>query len=103
MKLKLKDKVTVISGKDKGQTSEIEKVYPKSGKVTVKGLNVYKKHVKKSESFPQGGVVPLSRPLHAGKVMLVCPHCKEKTRIGYTTDSKGRKFRMCRKCKQTLN
>ena len=40
------DTVVVISGKDKGKTGEVLKVYPKTGKVLVKGVNIVKKHQK---------------------------------------------------------
>ncbi|MFA6005230.1 MAG: 50S ribosomal protein L24 [Patescibacteria group bacterium] len=102
MKLRVKDKVIVIRGKDAGKESTVEKTYPTTNKVVVKGLNIYKKHVKKSEAFPQGGVVEISRSLPAGNVMLVCPKCKEKTRIGYKVTETGKK-RMCRKCKEIIS
>ena len=40
------DTVIVISGKDKGKTGEVLKVYPKTGKVLVQGVNIVKKHQK---------------------------------------------------------
>jgi large subunit ribosomal protein L24 len=102
MKLRVKDKVIVIRGKDAGKEGTVEKTYPTMNKVVVKGLNIYKKHVKKSDSFPQGGIVEISRPLPAGNVMLVCPKCKEKTRIGYKV-TESNKHRMCRKCKEVIS
>lgn len=38
------DTVVVISGKDQGKTGEVLKVYPKTGKVLVQGVNIVKKH-----------------------------------------------------------
>ena len=48
MKLHVKknDTVVVISGKDAGKTGEVLKVYPKTGKVLVQGVNIVKKHQK---------------------------------------------------------
>jgi len=102
MKFKKNDTVRVILGKDKGREGVVEKTYPKSGKLLVKGVNVYKKHVKKSEAFPKGGVIDINRPIYAGKVMIICPNCKEPTKIGYTLNSQGRKQRICRKCKKVI-
>lgn len=102
MKLKKGDQVEVILGKDKSRKGEVERVYPKSNRALVKGVNIYKKHVKKSESVPKGGVVEINRSLSVNKVMLICPSCKEKTRIGYTFDSKGQKQRICRKCQKVI-
>ncbi|MEI6532254.1 MAG: 50S ribosomal protein L24 [Candidatus Roizmanbacteria bacterium] len=70
MKLKKGDKVTIITGKDKGRDGVIDRVYKKSRKVLIQGINIYKKHVKKSEQMPQGGVVELPRPILACKVKL---------------------------------
>ena len=101
MKIRKGDKVKVIYGKDKGREGVVEKVYKKSMKVLVPGINLYKKHVKKSEQFPQGGVVEVPRPLHVSKVMLICPKCNKPTRVGYKLVD-GKKFRICKKCKSTL-
>jgi large subunit ribosomal protein L24 len=103
MKIRTKDKVKIILGKDKGKTGEVERVYAKQDKVVVKGVNLYKKHVKKSEHFPQGGLVEAPRPLSMGKVMLICPTCKAATRVGYVIGEKGKKQRICRKCKKVIN
>lgn len=103
MKIRAKDKVIVIRGKDAGKSGDVERTYPESGKVMVKGLNIYKKHVKKSDAFPQGGVVELSRAIPVENMMLVCPKCKEKTRIGYVVNAAGRKQRICRKCKEVIS
>lgn len=102
MKLRTKDKVVVIAGKDKGKEGVIERIYIEAKKAVVKGANMYKKHVKKSEAFPQGGLVSIERPLDVSKIMLVCPHCKKKVRVGYSIDAKGKKHRICKSCKQQI-
>ena len=101
MKLKKGDKIKIMAGKDKGRDGVIEKVFKKSGKVVVPSINLYKKHVKKSEQMPQGGVVEVPRPLDSSKVALICPHCKKPTRIGYELD-KGKKYRICKRCKARI-
>ena len=101
MKIRIKDQVQVILGKDKGRTGEVEKTYNKSGKLVVKGINMYKKHVKKSEAFPKGGIVEINRPILANKVMIICPNCKQKARVGYIVSEKG-KQRICRKCQKVI-
>lgn len=102
MKIKKNDQVKVILGKDKGRVGLVEKIYPRSKKLLVKGINVYKKHVKKSEAFPKGGIVEVNRPIGVNKVMLVCPNCKEKARVGYIFDSKNQKQRVCRQCQKVI-
>ena len=97
MKIKKGDKVKIIYGKDKGRQGVIERVYPKSNRVLIPGINIYKKHIKKNEKMPQGGKVELPRSLMISKVMLICPKCSKPTRVSYTIE-KGKKFRVCKKC-----
>lgn len=101
MKLRKNDKVKIIAGKDKGKQGKIEKVYPKSNKVLVMGINIYKKHIKKNEQFPQGGKVDLPRPIDVSKVMLICPKCNQPTRVGFIIENK-KKWRICKKCQTKL-
>ena len=51
------DTVVVISGKDQGKTGEVLKVYPKTGKVLVQGVNIVKKHQKPNRANAQGGII----------------------------------------------
>lgn len=68
-KFKKGDIVLVTGGKDKGKTGEIIKVLPKKDTVVVKGVNLYKRHVKPTQNTP-GGMVARERPLSTGKVMV---------------------------------
>ncbi|OGK38295.1 50S ribosomal protein L24 [Candidatus Roizmanbacteria bacterium RIFCSPHIGHO2_12_FULL_41_11] len=101
MKLKKGDKVKITAGKDRGREGIVERVYKKTGSVIIPGVNIYKKHVKKSEQMPQGGVVDIPRPLKSAKVMLICPKCSKATRVGYKV-TKDRKMRICKKCQSTI-
>ena len=101
MKLKKGDKIKIIAGKDKGKEGAIERVYKKIGRVLVPGLNIYKRHIKKNEKLPQGGVVDIPRPLAVAKVMLICPKCSKVTSVGYVIEQE-KKLRICRKCKSKI-
>jgi len=79
----------------------VEKVYKKQDKATIPGINIYKKHIKKNEKMPQGGVVELPRPIKISKVQLICPKCGKMTRVGYEV-KKGKKNRVCKKCKSNI-
>lgn len=102
MKIKKGDKVKITGGKDRGREGKVERVYPKQNKVLVSGVNIYKKHIKKSNQAPQGGVVEVPRPLDVAKVALICPKCSKVTRVGYLGE-KGKKLRVCKKCKSKFN
>ncbi len=98
MRIKKGDKIKVITGKDKGREGKVERVYKNQNKFLATGINIFKKHVKKSEQAPQGGVVDVPRPINASKVVLICPKCGKTTRVGYKLEN-GKKFRICKKCK----
>lgn len=103
MKLKKGDKVKVTVGKDRGRKGVVEKVFPKEDKVLVARLNIYKKHVKPQGEGKPGGIIEISRPLSVAKVALVCPKCKQQTRIGFRLEKGKAKSRICKKCKQTID
>ncbi len=94
MKLRLKDKVMVIRGRDKGKKGEIVAVLPKENQVVVEGINVVKKHTKPNAKTPRGGIVELAKPLDAAKVMILDPATGKPARIGYKVDAKGNKERV---------
>ncbi len=77
------DKVLIIAGKDRGKTGTVERVMPRDNKVVVTGLNMVKKHLKKSAKNPQGGVVDKVQPIHISNVMLLDPSQNKPTRVGY--------------------
>jgi large subunit ribosomal protein L24 len=101
IKLKKGDLVVVTVGKDKGRQAKIERVFPKDGTVLLPGLNQYKKHRKKQSQDRPGEILTLSRPYLVAKVALVCPKCKQQTRIGWRSVGE-KKVRFCRKCDQTI-
>lgn len=101
MKVKKGDKVKITVGRDKGRDGVIDKVYVKQNKVLIAGINIYKKHIKKSEKVPQGGVVDLPRPIDVSKLALICPKCNKISKIGYE-NSKGKKYRVCKKCESRI-
>jgi len=101
MKIKKGDKIKIITGKDKGREGIVEKTNLKNNTVLVQGANIYKKHIKKNEKMPQGGVVEVARPLDVCKVMLLCPICKKSTRLAYKVE-KNKKVRVCKKCKSII-
>jgi len=79
--------------------------------VVVEGLNIAKRHTKprpkqgRTERQPriqQGGIIDVPQPILASKVMIVCPHCGEPTRVKHGTAGDGRSTRLCRNCGETL-
>jgi len=96
-KIKKKDKVRVMTGKDKGREAVVEKVYTKNQTVILPGINIYKKHIKKNEKLPKGGIVEIPRPINVAKLILICSKCNQPTRVGWQLN-KNKKVRICKKC-----
>jgi large subunit ribosomal protein L24 len=102
VKIRKGDTVEVISGRrmDKGKRGEVIKVLPDSHRVVVQGVNLRKKH--QSQVQTQGrtmspGIIELEGSIDISNVMLVCPKCKEPSRVGLHRDEDGIQ-RVCKKC-----
>ena len=102
MKIKTGDKVVVIAGKDKGKQGKITKVLREENKVIVEGINMVKKHVKPNGQTA-GSIVEMEAPIHASNVMILDPKSNKGTRVGHTTDKKGKKIRISRSSKENLD
>ena len=74
------DTVVVISGKEKGKQGEIIAVDIKKERVTVKGLNLVKRHTKPSQANPQGGIIEKEGTIHVSNVMVLDPEQNVPTR-----------------------
>ncbi len=101
MKLRKGDTIRVMAGKDRGREGKVEAIFQSEAEVFVPGLNQYKKHRKPQGEGKPGEIVTLSRPLGVANLALVCPKCKQVTRVGYSITGK-KKVRICRKCKNEL-
>ena len=83
------DLISVTAGKDKGKTGKVLKVDSKNMRLTVEGINVVKKHVKPSQTNPQGGIVQKEASIHYSNVMLINPTTQKAMRA--TQFSRGKK------------
>jgi len=96
MKIKTKDNVIVIAGKDKGKTGKVIRTIPKEDKVIVEGVNIRKKHQKPRGKGQKGQTVEFTAPIHVSNVMLEDAKTKKATRIGYKITD-GKKVRIAKK------
>jgi len=71
LSIKKNDKVVVVTGKDKGKSGKVLRVFPKANRVLVEGINKIKKAKRRTQQDQQGGFVELEMPLHRSNVMLV--------------------------------
>lgn len=100
LKFKVGDKVKVTAGKDKGREGVLEKVFPKTTRVLIPGINMYKKHVKGSQG-QKGGIYDIPRSLPFASIAVICSKCKKPTRVGFRFAG-SEKVRVCKKCKKEI-
>ena len=100
--VKTGDTVVVLSGKDKGKKGKVLAVSPKEGKVIVEKINIVSKHVKPRRMGEPGGIIKAEGAMYASKVQVVCPRCKQPTRVGHKIYEDGTKSRICVKCGEAL-
>lgn len=105
-KIKRGDTVEVISGNDRGYRGEVKRVFPKDDRIVVSTINVVKKHqrpMRAGRTQVQAGIIEFEAPIHISNVMLVCPSCNQRTRVGFTYLDDGRKVRVCKKCSDLID
>jgi large subunit ribosomal protein L24 len=88
------DTVRVMRGEDKGKEGEIIRVYPKTGRVVVKGINMVKKHRRARRPEEQSAIIEMEAPIHASNVMLIDPKSGNATRVRMRFDEDGTKERI---------
>lgn len=96
-KFKTNDTVKVISGSEKGKVSQIIKIYPKSLKVLLNGVNLVKKHTKPNKANPEGGILKKEMPIHISNISHIDLKSKTVTKIGFKLLENKRKIRFYKK------
>ncbi|RYZ71719.1 MAG: 50S ribosomal protein L24 [Proteobacteria bacterium] len=62
------DTVQVISGNHKGATGKVLQILPKKQQVLIEGVRLIKKHVRKSQDYPQGAIIEREGPVNISNV-----------------------------------
>ena len=120
-KIKRGDTVEIISGDERGERGTVREVVrgwkvdrkrrridrdPSRDRVIVGGLNIIKKHqrpMRAGRGQIQPGIIEFEAPIHISNVMLVCPRCDERTRVGFARQDDGRKVRVCKQCGEVVD
>jgi large subunit ribosomal protein L24 len=102
--IKKSDVVYVMSGKDRGKTGKVLKVFLDKSKAIVEGLNNIQKHTRPNpQKNVKGGILPKESPIHMSNLMVVCKRCNKHTRVGLSTTQDGHKYRICKSCNEPLD
>jgi large subunit ribosomal protein L24 len=102
-KIRKDDEVIVLTGRDKGKRGSVLRVVTKTNRVLVEGVNVAKRHVKPTQTDPQGGIVEREAPIHISNVALIDPESDRPTRVGYKTLEDGRKVRFAARSGEVID
>lgn len=92
VKIKKGDTVTVLAGKDKGRSGEVQAVMPADNRVLVAGINIVRRHTKQTAEN-EGGIIPKEAPIHVSNVALVDPDGDKPTRVRFE-ERDGNKVRV---------
>jgi large subunit ribosomal protein L24 len=87
-KLKKGDKVTLLTGKDKGKEGTISSIDPKAGKAVVDGLNISIRATRQTQES-QGGRIPKAMPIALSNLALLDANGKA-TRVGFKMDGENK-------------
>lgn len=101
-RVKRNDQVMVLSGKDRGKKGKVLHLFPEEGRLTVEGLNLVKRHIRRSQANPQGAILSRESRLPLDRVMPVCPRCNRPVRVGFKPLPDGTKTRICRRCQESF-
>jgi large subunit ribosomal protein L24 len=82
------DTVQVISGENKGKRARVLRADPRTGRVTLEGVNMVKRHSKATQTT-EAGIIEKPAPIHHSKVMLIDPKSGAPTRVKRRIDKDG--------------
>lgn len=101
MHIKKGDNVIVLTGKDKGKKGKVLQVIPGTNRVVVDGVNIFKKHQRKTRNDVKGQIIDVTRSMHASNVQPIDPKLGKATRVGVKMVS-GKRVRVAQKSGQEL-
>ena len=95
--IKKGDTVYVNTGKDKGKTGKVIKVFVEEQRAIVEGVNIVSKNQKPNAKNPQGGIIKMEAPIHISNLNVVVPKTGKPTRIGRRLNEEGKLVRYAKK------
>lgn len=102
-RIRKNDTVMVITGRERGKTGKVMRVYSDETRATVERLNMVKRHTKARGPQSPYGIVEKEAPLHLSNLMIMCDKCNAPVRMGKLRLEDGRSVRICRRCKEQLD
>lgn len=101
-KIKRGDTVQAVKGNDRGKKGKVLKILPKEQRAIVEGINLVKKHRRRTPQDQQGGIASIEAPVSLSNLMPFCKNCNRPTRVGFTILKDNTKSRFCKKCNEVI-
>jgi large subunit ribosomal protein L24 len=105
IRIRKDDTVEIISGNDRGARGRVLRAIPKDRRVVVESVNIRKKHqsaMQAGRGQVQAGIIQFEAPINISNVMLICPNCGARTRVGLRREN-GEVVRVCKKCGEDID
>ena len=106
MNIKKNDKVKILAGKDKGKVGKVLQALPAESRVSIEGLNILIKHLRPRRDGEKGQRLEFPAFINVSNTMLICPKCGKETRVAHKIveqDGQTKKYRVCKKCQETID
>lgn len=100
-KIRKGDKVTIITGRDKGKQGRVLSVLRSKNKVVVSGINIVKKHTKPTQ-FSEGGIISKELPIDISNVAHIDPKSGFATKVSFKFLEDGSKVRVAKKSGEVI-
>ena len=101
MNIRKDDIVKITTGKDKGKTGRVIKVFPSKNRLIVEGLNLVKKHERPTQDNQQGGIIEKESSIDRSNVVLMTN--SKTTRVSFKYLDSGKKVRYSKKLKRNID
>jgi len=103
MKIKKNDTVKIMRGKDKGKTGKVTQVFPNLGKIVIDGINKKFKNLRPRKQGEKGQRIEFFAPIPESNVQMICKKCGRTARVGYKFSENKDKYRICKKCNESID
>ena len=100
VKIKKNDTVFVLSGKSKGKTGKVLAVIPVKNRAIVEGVNMIKKHARRTRDDQQGGIVHREASINISNLAIFCKGCNRPAKVGFSKLNDGTKNRFVKNVKR---
>jgi large subunit ribosomal protein L24 len=101
--IKKGDKVSIITGRDKGKSGKVMSISADGARAFVEGINLVKKHMRRRKEGDPTGVKEMPASIAVSNIAIFCSHCNKGVRFGIKILDGKNKLRVCKKCNQAIS